>query len=83
MNVADTAEVTTTTDLRCDANPRRLFAKVQAGGDAPSYVDDGRLIEFSCRDCRQAIEETSGQKVRVLHRFNVIGELVETVEVPG
>lgn len=58
----------TAVDLRCDRNPSRLLAKVKS----PQIVD-GNLIEVACRDCRDAYP---GAK-RVLHRFDVLGELIE------
>jgi len=61
-------------ELRCEANPRRMFARLLIE-KKPSIVP-GNLLEFACRDC----ERTAVGK-RVLHRFNVLGELVETLIV--
>lgn len=64
-------------ELRCDANPARLFAKIFLDPEAEGRVVEGNLIEFACRDCRRRL--TSDQTPRlVLHRFNVVGDLVET-----
>lgn len=69
----------TVIQLRCDANPSRLLAKVRQAGGRPEYVENGTLIELVCKDCRQGVEESGqGRPARVLHRFNVAGELVET-----
>lgn len=57
-------------DLRCPVNPSRLFARLRG-----PVIVEGNLIEVACRDCRR------GRRVRVLHRFDVLGNLVETVEV--
>lgn len=68
-----------TIELRCDANPRRLFAKLLVR-ETP-HVADGNLLEFSCRDCRASLRASGAGAEVVLHRFDVAGELVETVVV--
>lgn len=61
----------TTTDVRCPENPRRLFMRLHHDPDV--RIDStSNLIEVSCRDCSR---EAGG---RVLHRYNIVGELVET-----
>lgn len=68
----------TIVELRCNVGPRRLFGKVKADGGKPTVVD-GNLVEFHCRDCTKALRSTSPTPVeRVLHRFDVSGQLVET-----
>lgn len=62
-----------TVELRCDRNPSRMFAKLLKQGEP---VLSENLFEFKCRDCARGCP---GQVV--LHRFNVAGELVETVVV--
>lgn len=42
------------------------------------------LLELSCRDCtksarREAVERGLEPPLRVLHRYDIVGELVETV----
>lgn len=59
-------------DLRCPGQHGRLLAKV----NAPRIVD-GNLIEIACRDCARSYDAR-----QVLHRFNVLGELVETETIP-
>lgn len=71
----------TTVDLRCDANPRRLFAKLKQEGEKP-VMAEGNLLEFACRDCKKALRENGDNASQVLHRFNFAGELVETEVVP-
>lgn len=56
-------------ELRCPVNPSRLFARLRG-----PVIVEGNLIEVACRDCRR------GRRVQVLHRFDVLGNLVETVE---
>lgn len=66
-----------TRELRCDANPARLFAKIFLDPSVESKVVDGNLIEFACRDCRRRLATDQTPRL-VLHRFNVVGDLVET-----
>lgn len=66
-------------EVRCPEDPRRLFTKLIQEGKRPSVVE-GNLIEFACQNCKKS-RQTQGLKVnRVLHRYNILGELVETFE---
>lgn len=67
-------------DLRCPHGPKALLAKVVQDGDPRQYVDEGTLLELNCRDCAKAMRANGEPDVaRVLHRYNVIGELVNSV----
>jgi hypothetical protein len=68
-------------DFRCPVYPHRLLAKTVAPEDAPKVVPDN-LIEFACYDCARALRDEGNPVRRVLHRFNLLGECVETIEVP-
>ena len=63
--------------LRCPVGPKRLLAIVKSTGDHHGIVS-GNLLELSCRDCRSLYGNDGRKPKQVLHRFNVIGELVET-----
>lgn len=66
-------------ELRCPSGPRGLFAKLIPVSDA--RVDaQTNLIEFACQWCRKHSDEPAAL---VLHRYNFLGELVETVVVPS
>jgi hypothetical protein len=67
----------TVVEYRCDKNPARLFTKFRASGERPQIVD-GNLWEFACRDCAKDERRTDPSVTRVLHRFNILGELVES-----
>ena len=69
---------TTLIEVRCPTGPKRLLAKVRSRGERPAVVE-GNLIEFSCADCRRALRNSGRPVGHVLHRYNVLGELVETV----
>lgn len=77
MSVVDTV------DLRCSKDARRLFAKMKLDGERPAYIDvEGdaprNLIEFVCKDCLKVDRRADPELERVYHRFNFIGEYVET-----
>lgn len=59
-------------DLRCPAG--YLLGRTIA----PKIVE-GNLVELDCRKCRK---NDHPEARRVLHRFNVLGDCVETVVVP-
>lgn len=65
-------------DIRCTAGPKRLLCKIKANGEEPTYVDNGLLIEFACSDCCRSLRKQGYDVGRVLHRYNIAGELVET-----
>lgn len=65
-------------EVRCPVGPRRLFAKLRSVGEEPHYTPDN-LIEFACADCRKSLAERGKPAKRVLHRYNFLGELIETV----
>lgn len=66
-------------EIRCPVGPRRLLAKMQATGEQP-HVVSGNLLEIACTDCARYRRRENGNVFRILHRYNLIGELVETVE---
>lgn len=68
-------------EIRCPVGPRRLLSKVIATGDS-AHVVDGNLIEFACTDCARSLRRRGEDAGRVLHRFNLAGELVESQVVP-
>lgn len=80
----DTIGVTsalTEVELRCPVGPRRLFARMIQRGERPSYIHPDNLIEFSCYDCRRSYQREGRAVRRVLHRYNLAGELIETLTV--
>jgi len=68
-------------ELRCDAG--KLLAKVLRSGEQPQFVKPDNLIELACPDCKTR-RRHAGQRVqRVLHRYSILGELIETLVVEG
>lgn len=70
--------MTETIDIRCPEDPRRLFLKLKRSGENTPVVD-GNLIELACYECSKTLRNR-GQRdiVRVLHRYDLAGELIET-----
>lgn len=66
-------------DIRCPRSPVRLLLRI----GRPTRVDGANMIEVACRDCRTDRRRAGENVAVVLHRFNVMGDLVETVTVPG
>lgn len=69
-----------TVELRCPVGPRRLLSKLLIAGERP-HVVEGNLIEFACPECAKASRMRNPKVYRILHRFNLLGELVESLEV--
>lgn len=68
-------------ELRCPVSPRRMFARWFSTGEAT--IVEGNLIEVACSECRRSARLLAGgEPTRVLHRYNVLGECVETEVVP-
>jgi hypothetical protein len=65
-------------ELRCPTGPQRLFTKLRLAGEKPKYVE-GNLIEFSCPECRKTLRSRGTVVSHVFHRYNFLGELIESV----
>lgn len=70
--------MTTVLELRCPTGPKRLLSKLLVAGGQPRVVP-GNLVELSCDDCKRTLRRTDPRVVRVLHRFDMTGALVESV----
>lgn len=68
-----------TIEIRCPVGPRRLLSKVISEGGTPHIT--GNLIEFACDDCKRYERKSDPDVVRVLHRFDLAGSLVESLIV--
>lgn len=69
-------------EIRCPANFGRLFMRMKLNGDSPHYVE-GNLMEFACDDCKRQHRKAGDAVLRVLHRYDFLGSLVETEIVYG
>lgn len=83
-----------TVDVRCPVGmpgpdgtcrPGKLLLKLRQAGGQPQYVHPDNLIELPCDDCRKRLRKSGREVRRVLHRYNFIGELIETLvrELPA
>lgn len=67
-------------EIRCPTGPQRLLGKLLQEGERPKIVT-GNLIEMACGDCARLIRKSGKPMYRILHRYNLAGELIETVEI--
>lgn len=66
-----------TVDLRCPVGPRQLLGKVlRESGRVP--VDSSNLMELACRDCARTLRRSDPTVARVVHRYDLLGNLVES-----
>jgi hypothetical protein len=86
MTVAE--DRTTEVEVRCPVGeelpdgycrPGRLLLKLRLSGELPSFVQPDNLIELACEDCRYRLRKAGYRVRRVLHRYNLAGDLVETL----
>lgn len=64
-------------ELRCPIGPKALLAKVVRSEEVGQRTNDN-LLELSCRDCTKRMRQTDPTVSRILHRFNVLGTLIES-----
>lgn len=67
-------------EIRCPIGPKRLFSKLHFEGK-PMKITEGNLIEFSCDDCKRELRKKGNDIFRVLHRYDLSGELIESEAV--
>lgn len=65
-------------EMRCPVGPRRLLGKVLREGGR-LHVTDSNLMELNCDDCKKTMRQRGDYVTRVLHRYDLAGELVESV----
>lgn len=63
-----------TVEVRCPDHPIRLLLRV----GTPKVLDGANIIEVACRDCRNDLRKRGETVSLVLHRYNVLGEHVQT-----
>ena len=59
----------------------RLLAKLRTTGRQPSFVHPDNLIELECPDCKVRMRRAGNPVRRVLHRYDFLGRMVETLVV--
>jgi hypothetical protein len=77
-------------ELRCpveysrqdgSCHPGKLLALLRLTGGRPSFVQPDNLIEMECKDCMRRLRKARYDVRRVLHRYDMAGELIETLVV--
>ena len=67
-------------ELRCPIGFRALLGSVIANGQSVVHVDrETNLVELLCRDCTKRARHIDPRIYHVFHRYNVMGDLVETI----
>jgi hypothetical protein len=69
-------------EIRCPEGPQRLFMKMRLSDnpDERPYIVPGlNLMELACSDCARVCRRGDSEVFRVLHRYAIDGELVESV----
>lgn len=74
-----TTEAAEAIEVRCPSGPGTLLAILRQSGEKPRQVE-GNLLEIACSDCARLMRRNGVRVFRVLHRYNFIGECVETVK---
>lgn len=64
--------------MRCPWGPRRLLMKLIQDGERPQLTD-GNLLELACSDCKRTMRRSGDPVTQVLHRYNLLGEMIESV----
>ena len=78
-DIAPELELRCPDHFRCAAG--RLLAKLRLSGQKPSYVHPDNLIELECQDCKVRMRKNGRQVARVLHRYDFLGQWVQTLIV--
>jgi hypothetical protein len=68
----------TVVEIRCPVGPQKLFTKLKLGEETARYIHPANLIEFTCSDCARRVSREQGRRLRVFHRYDFAGELVES-----
>lgn len=63
-------------DLRCPADMSKLLGRAQA------VALPAGIVELNCNNCVRAERAAGRTCSRVLHRFNLLGELLATEVIP-
>ncbi len=62
-------------ELRCPDGMGKLLART-------ARLEADGVVELACNNCARALRATGRPCARVLHRFNLLGELLATDVVP-
>lgn len=68
-------------EIRCPVGPQRLFLKLRIEGNQNLVNPELNCMELSCQDCCRSLRKEGYEVFRVLHRYAINAELIETVVV--
>lgn len=60
-------------------SPGKLFAQLRITGEQPSYIHPDNLIVMACGDCKRSMRRRGTEVARVLHCYDMAGELIRTL----
>lgn len=63
--------------------PGKLFAKLRLAGEQPSFIHPDNLIVMACGDCKRQLKRRGQEVFRVLHCYDMAGNLINTLIEPG
>jgi hypothetical protein len=69
-------------EIRCPEGPQRLFMKMRLSDNAderPHIIQGLNLMELACSDCARAYRKRDPEIFRILHRYAIDGDLVESI----
>jgi hypothetical protein len=64
-------------DGTCSAG--RLLAQLRMAGEKPSFIHPDNLIVMACGDCKRFYRRNGMTYFRVLHCYDMAGDLVSTL----
>ena len=65
-------------EIRCPVGPKKLLGRLSP--QKPVISDN--LVELACSDCARTLRKQGRDVLRVLHRYDLAGALVESEVVP-
>ena len=66
-------------DIRCPIGPQSLLMRM-IPMEKPQITSEN-LVELACSDCARTLRKRGQDVLRVLHRYDLAGTLVESVVV--
>jgi hypothetical protein len=64
--------------IRCPYGPRELLMKLRKANEHIPIVEDN-LMELYCSFCSRMSRKQDPTVKRVVHRYNLLGEMVESI----
>lgn len=65
-------------EFRCPRDRRTMFGKIVQEQFRAFDITQPAIIEFACAECRRVLGRRGLQVQRVLHRYDLYGNFIET-----